>query len=42
MLRGGDHAAGGGPELTLAERWSGPSWVNQITPSPAGAADSYL
>jgi hypothetical protein len=38
----GDHAAGAGPELTLAQRWNGTSWAIQPTPSPAGAPDAYL
>jgi hypothetical protein len=34
----GDHAAGAGPDLTLADHWSGTRWAIHGTPTPAAAA----
>ncbi len=38
----GDAVTSAGASVTLAERWNGTAWSVQSTPSPSGAAVSYL
>src|SRR6476661_3698430 len=38
----GDYVTSTGASKTLAEHWNGTAWAVQSTPTPSGAADSFL